>query len=100
MRTFVGGFVTVGLILFYLLSASVPRSYAGPLCEARSAAHAAEHGTTVAADSRYHVARGELPTCEAQPQQRQENRSSSSSNSSKSYEDEGKSRHCRKHWYC
>lgn len=35
----------------------------GVLCEVRGEAHAAEHHTTVAADSRYHVLNGERPTC-------------------------------------
>lgn len=98
-KAWVGFWITVFLAAFYWLSATTPPAHAAPLCEPRSAAHAAEHGTTVAADSRYHVARGELPTCEAQSQSR-DSGSSSSSNGSYSNEDEGKSRYCRKRWFC
>jgi hypothetical protein len=61
-----GGLVTVVLVLWFLLCSSVPSAYAGPACEARSAAHAAKHGISVDADSRWHVARGQLPTCKAE----------------------------------
>lgn len=60
-----------------------------PTCEVRSAAHSAEHGG-LAADSAWHVAHGQLPTCEGSDPEHHEDNDS----------DESKSRYCRKHWYC
>lgn len=50
----------------------------GAMCEVRSIAHTAEHGG-LWADSAWHVARGELPTCE---------RSSDTGSSSRSNRDD------------
>ena len=76
---------------------TVPEAASSLLCVERSAAHAASHGTTVAGDSRWHVLRGELPTCgvdkasgdsvEFKPQDKKSNR-------------DKKSRFCRKRWWC
>lgn len=66
----------------------------GALCEVRSAEHAAAHGQTVAADSRYHVMNGELPTCGVEDQ------SPTQVASRDEYKDDGKSRYCRKRWFC
>ena len=54
--------------------------------------------TTAAADVRYHRMRGEASACNEQ-----EAREADGARSAKSDErkhDEGKSRYCRKHWYC
>jgi hypothetical protein len=58
----------VGLIAFPGVS------HAGPLCEHRSAAHVAEHGG-MKADNVWHVAHGQLPTCdeESHEEQRHDN---------------------------
>lgn len=61
-------------------------------CAHRSAAHVAEHGGT-AADSRYHLAQGELPTCGDEA-------SSARENNHRDKDDDGKSRFCRRHWFC
>lgn len=39
-------------------------AHAGPLCEHRGEAHAAQQHTTREADSRWHVEHGQLPTCD------------------------------------
>lgn len=86
LATMVGGLV------------SAPSAGAQPVCEHRSAAHAAEHGTTVEADSRWHVARGELPTCMSEPAS-----NTSDTGKSERFDDrdkDRKSRYCRKHWFC
>jgi len=43
--------------------AAAPAAEASPGCAHRSAVHVAEHGGH-AADSRWHVAHGDLPTCD------------------------------------
>lgn len=73
---------------------SAPTASAGPLCEPRAAEHAREHGMSVKADSRWHVENGERPTCGT------ESSSGSFSNRDNGNRDEGKSRYCRKHWFC
>ncbi len=67
----------------------------GVLCEVRSEAHALERGETVASDSRWHVLNGELPTCGAEDVSRQAESSQYDSD-----EAGGKSRYCRKRWFC
>ena len=89
-------FITWGI----LFGATVPDADAAP-CVNRSTAHAVDNGTTVAGDSRYHVLRGELPTCGHE----QAGQSSSGYNGetyrkSNDKRDGGKSRFCRKRWYC
>ena len=87
------------------LAASTPEM-ASP--EKLLAAHAAEHGTTVAADSRWHVRRGELPTCghendgQRASDEREDRRDRSEYRPSKKrwFNDDGKSRFCRKRWWC
>lgn len=71
-----------------------PTASAGPLCEPRAAEHAREHGMSVKADSRWHVENGELPTCGT------ESSSGNFTNRDSGSRDEGKSRYCRKHWFC
>jgi hypothetical protein len=61
-------------------------------CEFRSAKHVAEHGG-LAADSAWHVANGELPTCDPDSKQRAK-RSDGDGGKDK------KSRFCRKRWWC
>ena len=96
-----------------LLGGAVGAADAAP-CVNRSAAHAAQHGTTVAADSRWHVRNGELPTCGVddgsgrryigerdktaqKPPQRQESVSEWTPRRGGS---DSKSRFCRKRWWC
>ena len=71
---------------------STPEASAVP-CEHRSAAHIAEHGG-LAADSRWHVAHGQLPTCGAEQQQE------AKPAPEKKRDDGKKSRFCRKRWFC
>jgi hypothetical protein len=66
---------------------------AAPLCEPRSLQHALERGETVDSDSRWHVLRGELPTCGANEPLRAETSRDGSAG-------DGKSRFCRKSWIC
>lgn len=63
-------------------------------CEHRSAAHVAEHGG-LAADSAYHVAHGELPTCG-----NGERKASSETKNNDKPKSDDKSRYCRKHFFC
>ncbi|AGK86110.1 hypothetical protein SEA_KERBEROS_83 [Mycobacterium phage Kerberos] len=70
----------------------IAESSAGPLCEYRSAAHIAEHGG-FAADNAWHIAHGDLPTCDTD------------SNAARRGDDRNddrdkKSRFCRKRWWC
>ena len=66
-------------------------------CEVRSAAHIAEHGG-LAADSAWHVANGQRPTCGDQAKASPAPAPAASEN--KDRDDEGKSRYCRKRWFC
>lgn len=59
-------------------------------------AHLAEHpGTTPAADRRFHLQRGEESPCSAA-----DAADGYASSSEKRKDDEGKSRYCRKRWWC
>lgn len=84
----------VGLLIWAaIISAAVAlasKSDAAPLCEVRSSAHIAEYGG-LWKDSAEHVARGELPTCDPNPDAAQQGGGQ---------EEDTKSRYCRKHWYC
>jgi hypothetical protein len=80
-------------ILFILGSFQTPHAQAAPLCEPRSLQHALERGETVDSDSRWHVLRGELPTCGANEPLRAETSRDGSAG-------DGKSRFCRKSLIC
>ena len=98
--------ITAAFVVWGLLFAGT--ADASPVCVHRSAAHAAEHGTTVAADSRWHVRHGELPTCghendgQRASDDRDDRRDRSEYRPSKKrwFNDDGKSRFCRKRWWC
>lgn len=97
----ISGVVTGSVIMFGGLMLA-PVAGAQPVCADRSASHAAEHGTTVAADSRWHVSRGELPTCGADSG---ESVADTREDSVERFDDDNrdsdrKSRYCRKHWFC
>lgn len=64
----------------------------GALCEVRSVAHQEAHGG-LHADSTWHVSRGELPTCGAEG-------STAGASSHDEKDQDGKSRYCRKKWFC
>ena len=85
-------FITWGM----LFSAAVPEAGAAP-CVNRSTAHAVDNGTTVAGDSRYHVLRGELPTCGQEGAQESTQRQYDGSDYKKR---DSKSRFCLKRWWC
>lgn len=73
---------------------------AAPLCEHRSAAHIAKHGG-LRADSAWHVANGELPTCDPGESYRDSLKSEFGESSSETDKNtERKSRYCRKRWFC
>ncbi|ARQ94672.1 membrane protein [Mycobacterium phage Journey13] len=87
----IGGLaLAIGMAAAGLVSAGP--AVAGPLCEYRSQAHIAEHGG-FNADNAWHIARGQLPSCDESPRReaRQDNNDR---------RDDGKSRFCRKRWYC
>ncbi|AJD82493.1 hypothetical protein SHEEN_75 [Mycobacterium phage Sheen] len=89
MKTWVLG-ITVALA--YAIMAVVTAGDAeGSPCVHRSAAHVAEHGG-LAADSAWHVAHGQPPTCG------DEDKPASTPRDDR--DDDNKSRWCRKHWYC
>lgn len=69
---------------------------ASPLCEHRSAAHIAEHGG-IKADNTWHVAHGDLPTCDNEDRGSVQNPGPRNEDNNS---DERKSRYCRQHWYC
>lgn len=56
--------VLVAVVLWALVMGT-PVANASPLCEYRSSVHVSEHGG-LAADSAWHVAHGDLPTCDSQ----------------------------------
>lgn len=92
-KAILGAVLTVGIVLAFIADAD---AHASP-CEVRSAAHIAKHGG-LAADSAWHVANGELPTCGEErtysaPASQEDDRAQQRS-------DEGKSRYCRKRWFC
>ncbi|QBP31098.1 hypothetical protein SEA_REFUGE_80 [Mycobacterium phage Refuge] len=78
------------LAVAILVLSGAPAAHAGPLCEHRSEAHIAQYGGLLK-DSADHVARGELPTCDPNPE---------SSQDDSQPDDDSKSRYCRKRWYC
>jgi len=88
----------VGLVIFALavITAYSPEAKAS-ICEHRSTAHGMEHGGTKF-DSDWHVAHGDLPTCDAERQALSQPEPAIQDNNKPS--DEDKSRYCRKHWYC
>ena len=71
----------------------------GAFCEVRSQAHIAEHGG-LAVDSSWHVARGERPTCGDEAPQQEPRREESAGDRQGDNDSGGKSRYCRKHWFC
>ena len=76
----------------FLILSPTHTAQAKPACEYRSAKHVAEHGG-LAADSAWHVANGELPTCDVDSGQKAKRGGGSK-------DDKRKSRFCRKKWYC
>lgn len=102
--------IFLNLLALLLLMAFMPwPANAAPLCEQRTAAHIAEHGG-LAADSAWHLANGDLPTCGGQEQTRSNDRTgveetrrgggSDQSGPKWNDDDEPKSRYCRKHFFC
>jgi len=83
--------VILGTAAVLLLVA--PEAGASP-CEHRSSRHISEHGG-LAADSAWHVAHGQLPTCGQEA-----SRQRAEDGSRKSEERDRKSRFCRKRWWC
>ncbi len=71
----------------------------GALCEVRSDAHIESHGG-LAADSAWHVANGELPTCDPEGAVKAPGRAVDRSFDSERWGDGSKSRFCRKKWFC
>ncbi|AHY27143.1 RDF protein [Mycobacterium phage Phantastic] len=92
MKVFATILAALGLLLLTPVSAQ-----ASPTCEYRSAAHIAEHGG-FAADNAWHIAHGDLPTCDPEPEQ---GSVQPSTDNYQDRDDDGrKSRFCRKHWFC
>lgn len=91
----------LGLLMFV---PALQEASAAPLCEHRSAAHIAEHGG-LKADSAWHIAHGDLPTCDdsRDEQRRDDTKVSAPQQSNDKQRDndrDKKSRWCREHWYC
>lgn len=93
------GKILVGAVLVYAFCAGLwsASAEADAGCAQRSAAHIAKHGG-LAADSAWHVANGELPTCGSESSGGGGNWTSNERSSSK--DDDGKSRFCRARWWC
>ena len=70
----------------------------GALCEVRSEAHIERHGG-LAADSAWHVANGERPTCGQEGAVKAPERAVDESFDNERG-DESKSRFCRRKWFC
>ena len=100
------------VVLIWLAIAHAQEAYADAGCEPRSAKHVAEHGG-LAADSAWHVAHGDRPTCgdkasssssSGSSDSNRSHRASSSSNSSSDYSDDYNSDHegrfCDGRWWC
>lgn len=72
-------------------------------CTHRSAAHIAQHGG-IDTDSAWHVSHGDLPNCggdDAAGNTRDDDHHEADEPASHhDDEDDGKSRFCRRHWYC
>lgn len=69
----------------------------GVLCEVRSVAHQDAHGG-LRLDSSWHVAHGERPTCDGGDTGLSGPVSVPSDTND--YDDNDKSRYCRRHWFC
>ncbi|ASR77186.1 site-specific recombination directionality factor RDF [Mycobacterium phage MyraDee] len=86
----------VGAVIIGNAPAIIAEASAGPGCERRSAAHIAEHGG-IKADSAWHIAHGERPTCDDEKPRAHEG---SGKDKDRDKDDDRKSRFCRTHWYC
>ncbi|AEL17737.1 hypothetical protein CUCO_69 [Mycobacterium phage Cuco] len=86
-------YVSVMLILFFGSATARADSWD---CSPRSEKHVTEHGG-FRADSMWHVAHGELPTCEPKSADRKGSHKDSRKNED---EKDSKSKFCRKHWFC
>lgn len=84
--------LAAGQLAFGAALVSAYGADAAPLCEHRGEAHIAKHGGLLK-DSAEHVARGELPMCDPSPQGQTAQRVNNNDR-------DGKSRFCRKRWYC
>lgn len=84
MKRLLAALVVVGA---FVVQVSVAEAKADVLCEHRSAAHEAEHGGHEA-DNAWHIAHGDLPTCD------------DGSSHSEQRHDDDKSRYCRRHFFC
>lgn len=92
--------LAIGAASGAMLLASPPDASAAPLCEVRSAAHIAEHGG-IHEDSRWHIARGELPNCDDSSNNAgSDHNSAGSDKKASSSDNDDKSRYCRKHVWC
>ncbi|ASW31334.1 hypothetical protein SEA_FRED313_76 [Mycobacterium phage Fred313] len=94
MKVFASILAALGLLLLTPVSAQ-----ASPTCEYRSAAHIAEHGG-FAADNAWHIAHGDRPTCDPDRHSDDSPVVKTPDTKSNSDRDGGKSRFCRKHWFC
>ncbi|QJD52044.1 hypothetical protein PBI_MK4_72 [Mycobacterium phage MK4] len=94
MRVFASILAALGLLLLTPVSAQ-----ASPTCEYRSAAHIAEHGG-LKADSAWHVAHGDRPTCDPDRHSDESTVVKTPTNNDSDRDEGKKSRFCRKHWFC
>ncbi|AXH48849.1 membrane protein [Mycobacterium phage Steamy] len=90
MTRIISALTLIAAVAVAIIVLASPPAHAGPLCEARGQTHIDRHGG-LAKDSADHIARGELPTCDPNPEAKSDN--------SSGYDDK-KSRYCRKKWYC
>ncbi|AKU45468.1 site-specific recombination directionality factor RDF [Mycobacterium phage Nhonho] len=89
-------FIVGAVMLAAVLVAPSARADGFSGCEHRSVSHQLEHGG-LRADSDWHVAHGDLPTCD--PEKKSESKHDSAGQGKDRGKD-NKSRYCRKRWYC
>lgn len=82
--------LATGAAIAAMALAEPPEASAVTPCEHRSASHISSHGG-LAADSAWHVANGQLPTCDT---------GSAAQRKDAPQQNERESRFCRKRWWC
>lgn len=97
----------VGLAMLAIAALQIGPAPAHAEVSAQCWAHLAEipasQKTTAAGDRRYHLEHGEFSPCTEQDANEGEavdTRGSAASPDNDKHEDSGKSRYCRKHWFC
>lgn len=95
------------LALVGAVTAPAPASAEAMPCLHRGRQHVVQHANgNVDADSRWHVLHGEPPTCEpgrssdTESWEQRQDKIDRERHRRSIGQDDGKSRYCRRHWYC